>query len=269
VPDASQVPARCKPGDLWTLGNHRLLCGDSTKAEDVTRLLDGAVPFIMVTDPPYGVEYDPTWRDDQTALPGRTKTRMTGKVENDDRIDWSDTYKLFPGHVAYVWHAGRFAADLVLNLRGGVSRCGRSLSGGSRTSLVIGSRPLSLAARAMLVCGACQRLGQVVRRQDAKHSVDIANMHAAVRGPTKTASDQPQHAKARRVHGPPDPQPRRQDRRRVRPLPRLRHHAHRRRAAWPPLLRPRNQPGLLRRDPGPLGKAVRRKSSPRRCPTPY
>jgi DNA modification methylase len=38
-------------------------------------------------------------------------------VTNDDRVDWTDAYKLFPGHVAYVWHAGRFAADLVVNLR--------------------------------------------------------------------------------------------------------------------------------------------------------
>lgn len=48
------VEKRCEPGDLWQLGDHRLLCGDATKAEDVARLLDGA-PADTVTDPPYGI----------------------------------------------------------------------------------------------------------------------------------------------------------------------------------------------------------------------
>jgi DNA modification methylase len=116
--DPDDVPALpetavTQPGDLWLLGEHRLLCGDSTNEQDVGRLLEGAVPFIMVTDPPYGVEYDPAWRHRS----GLNNSERTGKVSNDDRVDWSDAYKLFPGHVAYVWHAGRFAADLTLNLR--------------------------------------------------------------------------------------------------------------------------------------------------------
>jgi hypothetical protein len=48
--------ATTKPGDLWLLGKHRLLCGDSGKAEDVDRLLDGAKIHLVNTDPPYGVE---------------------------------------------------------------------------------------------------------------------------------------------------------------------------------------------------------------------
>lgn len=102
-----------KVGDLIILGDHRLLCGDSTKAENVTRLLDGHKPFLMVTDPPYGVEYDPEWRHET----GLNNSDRTGKVANDDRVNWTDAYNLFPGTVAYVWHAGRFAADLVVNLR--------------------------------------------------------------------------------------------------------------------------------------------------------
>jgi ParB-like chromosome segregation protein Spo0J len=48
-----------KPGDLWLLGKHRLLCGDSGKAEDVDRLLDGAVIHLVNADPPYGVKVEP------------------------------------------------------------------------------------------------------------------------------------------------------------------------------------------------------------------
>ena len=51
-----------RPGDLWLLGDHRLVCGDATAADDVARLLDGVKPHLMVTDPPYGVDYDPAWR---------------------------------------------------------------------------------------------------------------------------------------------------------------------------------------------------------------
>lgn len=54
---------RDEPGDLWVLGDHRLLCGDATDPDDVVRLLDGAEPTLLATDPPYGVALDPTWRD--------------------------------------------------------------------------------------------------------------------------------------------------------------------------------------------------------------
>src|SRR5262249_31736357 len=49
-------------GELFVLGRHRILCGDATSAADVTLLLDGATPLLMATDPPYGVNYDPSWR---------------------------------------------------------------------------------------------------------------------------------------------------------------------------------------------------------------
>ena len=112
VPEKPADPIT-KPGDLWWLGKHRLLCGDSTSATDVARLLDGAVPALMVTDPPYGVEYDPEWRMD-AGLTGNT-ARM-GKVMNDDRADWTEAWKLFPGDVAYVYHAGVFASTVQQSL---------------------------------------------------------------------------------------------------------------------------------------------------------
>src|SRR5207253_3235041 len=50
---------KTKPGDLWLMGNHRLLCGDSSKPEDVDRLLDGAKIHLAATDPPYNVRVEP------------------------------------------------------------------------------------------------------------------------------------------------------------------------------------------------------------------
>ena len=53
--EAATRQPRSKPGDLWALGDHRLLCGDATKAEDIERLLDGQRPAMAFTDPPYNV----------------------------------------------------------------------------------------------------------------------------------------------------------------------------------------------------------------------
>ncbi len=120
--DPDQVPEPpvdpvTKPGDLWVLGEHRLLCGDATNAEDVARVLDGELPFQLVTDPPYGVEYDPAWRARSSADGGLgSSVRRTEAVLNDDRSDWRAAYRLFPGDVAYVWHASLHSWDVAEGL---------------------------------------------------------------------------------------------------------------------------------------------------------
>ncbi|MCT4332775.1 site-specific DNA-methyltransferase [Paracoccus sp. YLB-12] len=101
-----------RPGDLWLLGRHRVICGSATNPDTVGRVLGGVVPHLMVTDPPYGVEYDPSWRN-QT---GAAKTRRTGKVLNDDRADWREAWALFPGEVAYVWHGALHAGTVADSL---------------------------------------------------------------------------------------------------------------------------------------------------------
>jgi DNA modification methylase len=102
-----------KLGQIWQLGVHRLMCGDSTKGDLVNILLDGSVPMLMVTDPPYGVKYDANWRNEAERKGGKKiGGSAVGKVENDDRFDWAETWRLFEGDIAYVWHAGAFAPQV-------------------------------------------------------------------------------------------------------------------------------------------------------------
>ena len=115
TPDPPKT-AITKLGDLWELGRHRLGCGDATKESDVALVLDGATPRLMVTDPPYGVEYDPEWRIDIEATGNTNENTATDGVVNDDRVDWSAAWRLFVGPVAYVWHAGIQAGQVVLSL---------------------------------------------------------------------------------------------------------------------------------------------------------
>jgi DNA modification methylase len=72
----------------------------------VALLLGDVKPHLMVTDPPYGVEYDANWRNEAFRADGSPANgRAIGKVKNDDRADWREAWALFPGEVAYVWHA--------------------------------------------------------------------------------------------------------------------------------------------------------------------
>ena len=105
-------------GDTWVLGKHRLRCGDSTSADDVTALLAGVSPHLMVTDPPYGVEYDANWRNKAERKNGDAiGGRAIGRVLNDDKADWREAWALFPGDVAYVWHEERQLVEVAEQLK--------------------------------------------------------------------------------------------------------------------------------------------------------
>ncbi len=92
----------------------------------------------MVTDPPYGVEYDANWRNEAMRADGTPIAGCAvGKVINDDRADWREAWALFPGEVAYVWHAGIFSPTVADSL----VACGfelRTLIVWGKNNLVIG-----------------------------------------------------------------------------------------------------------------------------------
>ena len=121
--EAPETPADpiTNPGDLWLLGEHRLLCGDSTKAEDVSRLMAGQTADLLLTDPPYNVDYT-----------GKTKDAL--KVKNDAMEDGAfrqflvsafqaafDAMK--PGASFYVFHADSEG----FNFRGAINDCGETV----------------------------------------------------------------------------------------------------------------------------------------------
>ena len=91
---------------LTLKSTHRIACGSATDPVTVAAVLAGEEPHLMVTDPPYGVAYDPSWREEAGVAGG---DYAKGTVLNDDRADWREAWALFPGDVAYVWHAGLFA----------------------------------------------------------------------------------------------------------------------------------------------------------------
>lgn len=102
VPEISEEP-KTKPGDIYRLGRHRLMCGDSTSIDALEKLCDGQLVDMWLTDPPYNVAYE-----------GKTKDALTIKNDsmNDDQFRQflRDSYTaadmvMKPGAVFYIWHA--------------------------------------------------------------------------------------------------------------------------------------------------------------------
>jgi DNA modification methylase len=109
------VEAVSAPGEAWRCGPHRVVCGDCTEARIVELALAKAKPLLMVTDPPYGVNYDPSWRL-RAGLDKPHHKLAYDPVNNDERADWREAWALFPGDVAYVWHGGLHSSTVEASL---------------------------------------------------------------------------------------------------------------------------------------------------------
>lgn len=103
VPSNEQVETRVKRGDIWKLGEHRLMCGDSTVITDVEKLMNGEKADLLLTDPPYNVAYE-----------GKTEEKLTIKNDKQDDSQFlqflTDCFScafsvLKEGASFYVWHA--------------------------------------------------------------------------------------------------------------------------------------------------------------------
>lgn len=126
--DAEDAPTRCNSGDIWRLGDHVLMCGDSTKAEDVARLMGGVRADLLLTDPPYNVDYG-------------DKNKMLNKVDKGNRVQkaiandkmsdadfeafltaaFKSAYQAMkPGAAYYVWHGNMDYASRVALFKAGL-----------------------------------------------------------------------------------------------------------------------------------------------------
>jgi len=106
IPEPPAEPIT-KPGDLWILGNHRLLCGDSTNTLALERLMDGKKADMVFTDPPYGMNLD----TDYSKM--GTSTKSYKPVHDDDKpFDAGAMMRLLPSPVWYIWGADYFCDSI-------------------------------------------------------------------------------------------------------------------------------------------------------------
>lgn len=117
LPDDIPEPPKetiTKPGDLWILGEHRLLCGDSTKDEDVARLMDGHKASLFATDPPYCVDYTGADRPNG----GKDWSDVYREIDIPDAVDFMRKFftvglkHIKEGTALYLWHACRRRSDI-------------------------------------------------------------------------------------------------------------------------------------------------------------
>ena len=106
-PDEQDIPERCKPGDIWKLGNHRLMCGDSTDTDSVGKLMDGNKADVTFTSPPYNLGV--------SKMSKRAKAKNNGHAYRNNSDDLSDEdYRQFLGKL--LANALAFSDDALFNI---------------------------------------------------------------------------------------------------------------------------------------------------------
>ncbi len=108
-----EVETITEPGDLWILGNHRVLCGDATDPDQIGKLMGGRRAALVFTDPPYGVDYNPTYR------PHKEYEKIAGDADTGDELTGNlliPAFKLAAEHSTpeapfYIWHASKTRKD--------------------------------------------------------------------------------------------------------------------------------------------------------------
>lgn len=142
--DDADLPIISRRGDIWMLGKHRLMCGDSCCPEDVDSLVAGEPVRLVITDPPYNVSYEAKVADQAT----QSVRRATSRIENDSMEDaafrqflldaYTQMYRVMaPGAAIYVFHADTEG----LNFRAAFREVGFKLSGclvWAKSSIVLG-----------------------------------------------------------------------------------------------------------------------------------
>lgn len=114
--DPDEVPTNpepvCKLGDIWQLGNHRMMCGDSTDLENIKLLLDGINPDMIFTDPPYGININCDYGSHMAGNMGRSK-KSYKQIKNDDKnFDPTFIIDFFKEQKIFIWGANYFSEKL-------------------------------------------------------------------------------------------------------------------------------------------------------------
>jgi len=132
VPDTPENPVTVE-GDVWILGNHRLMCGDSTSIDAVDKLMDGNKADMVFTDPPYGMRLDA----DYSKMPG-TSTTYNNVIGDHEDFDAQSIFSVVDSPIYYLWGADYYSSTIPIYEKGSYFVWSKAQS--EKENLVIGSR---------------------------------------------------------------------------------------------------------------------------------
>ena len=132
LPDVPETPVTVE-GDVWVLGRHRLMCGDSTSIDAVDKLMDGQKADMVFTDPPYGMRLNA----DYSKMPGTT-TKYENVIGDHEDFDAQNIFKVIESPIYYLWGADYYSSTIPLYDQGSYLVWSKAQS--EKENSVIGSR---------------------------------------------------------------------------------------------------------------------------------